>query len=104
MNDCPPPPKVALAAETDQAMALFRDKRGTLTGFDGELATILAGGMADQITAEFGPGHGRIVMAIMQALGAVEKVMREDHNVTMPVMVLLTIGGLAAANLEEAAS
>lgn len=101
MTDFPPPPKATLDAETDQALAAFRDKLGKLTGLQGVFAGILADGMADQIREQFGPGHGRLVMAAMQALGCVEKVMREDYGAPMPATALLSIGALAAASLER---
>ena len=104
MTDFPMPQKATLDAETDQAMAAFLDKRDKLTGFYGGLASCLADGMADQIREQFGPGQGRLLMAAMQALGCIEKVMREDHDLPMPATALLSIGGLAAASLEGEAT
>ena len=99
MTAVPPPPKVALDAQTDQALAAFHDRRATLTGVNAELTLTLADGVADQIRAQFGPGNGRIVMAVTQAIGAVEKVMREDVGAPMAPQALLSIAGLAAEQL-----
>lgn len=91
------PPKAALDAETDQMLAMIRDNRLS----HAPLTTGLAEGLADQIREQFGPGSGRIVMAVAQAVGCIEKVMREDHGVPMTVGHLLVITALAAEQLER---
>jgi hypothetical protein len=95
----PLPPKVALDADTDQALALIRDHRLS----HGSLATILAEGVADQIREQFGPGNGRIVMAVAQAVGCVEKIMREEYGASMKPGQLVVIAALAAEQLEREA-
>jgi hypothetical protein len=85
----PLPPKVALDAETDQALAFARDHRLS----HGSLA----------VREQFGPGNGRIVMAVTQAISCVEKVMREDYAMPMSPGQLIVIAALAAEQLEREA-
>jgi hypothetical protein len=93
------PPKVVLDAETDQALAFARDHRLS----HGSLATILAEGIADQVREQFGPGNGRIVMAVAQAINGVEKAMREEYAMPMSPGQLIVIAALAAEQLEREA-
>ena len=95
--------KAALDAETDQALALFRDKRRGLDGASGRVYTALAASMAEQIRSQFPdvPGIGRIVMAVSQQIGVTDTALREDAGVTLPVISLVTIAGLAAEQLER---
>lgn len=93
------PPKAALDADTDQALAFIRDHRLS----HGSLATILAEGIAEQVRDQFGPGNGRIVMAVAQAISCVEKVMREDYAMPMSPGQLVVIASLAAEQLEREA-
>lgn len=96
----PLPPKVALDAETDQAFAFIRDHRLS----HGSLATILGEGVAEQIREQFGPGNGRVVMAVAQAIGCVDKIMREEYLMPMSPGQLVVIAAIAAEQLEREAS
>jgi len=98
------PGKTALDAETDQALAWIRDKRGTLGTAESVIYGELGRVVALQIGAQF-PGIpcGRVVMAVTQALAGILTATRELGMEPSPG-VLLTISALAAEQLtrEEA--
>lgn len=95
-------PKAVLDAETDQALALFRDKRRGLTDDAGQVITAFAESIAGQLRAQFPgtPGLGRIVMAISQQIGCADQALQEI-GARVPAITLLTIAGLAAEELER---
>ena len=96
----PLPSKAALDAETDQAMALFRDRRASFEGtFDGDMAHALA----EQFREQFGPGCGRVVFSAAQAAGCFEKVMREDYRHPFTALQILAIMALAGSLLDQEA-
>lgn len=101
MSTTPTPGQIALDAETDQALALFRDKRAGLTDAAGRVVLGMADAMAEQIREQFGPGNGHIVMAVAQVLGCVEEVMRAYYGTPLPANALPTIAGLAAEQLSR---
>ena len=95
MNAPPLPDKAAFDAETDQVLAAMRDRDRTASPF----AEALGADLADQIRCQFGPGYGRIVMAVAQALASVAKVMQLEYDVTLGPAQLLAMAAIAAEKL-----
>jgi hypothetical protein len=96
----PLPSKAALDAETDQAMAAFREHSAEIEGtFDADLAHSLA----EQLGAQFGAGCGRLVFGAAQAAGCFEKVMREDYRRPFTAFQVLALLALAGSLLDQEA-
>lgn len=97
----PAPPRCTLEAETDQMLAAFRDKADEMANtFEGDIAAAVA----DMIREQFGPGHGRILVAVAQAAGCFEKVLREDYGTEWAAVSVLAILALAGSRLDREAS
>lgn len=96
------PPKAALDASTDQALAHFRDTRAALWDDTGDFYTDMADGMATLIAEQF-PGQpaGRIVMAAAQALRGIA--VNLPPEVRSSPDVLLAIAAMAAERLDRQA-
>ncbi len=94
----PVPPKCALDAETDQMLAAFRDKADELANtFEDDVAAAIA----DMIREQFGPGHGRVLVAVAQAAGCFEKVLREDYGTEWAAVSVLAVLALAGSRLDR---
>ena len=94
------PLKTALDAETDQALAFYRDNRPRL-GDSGAFFAEMGDEMARNTREQF-PGirTGRIVMAIAQGLKAIDAACAEN-GVRITVDRLLIIAALAAEQLDR---
>lgn len=97
-------PKAVLDAETDQALAWFRDHRDCPAGPEGDFYREMSAELAAMLARQF-PGipAGRVVMAVAQALKAVNDAF-EQHGQPVSVNTLLSIAGLAAEQLDREAS
>lgn len=99
--------KSALDAETDQALAWFRDHRNDRLGagpngdFYREMSTAFAAMFAEQFP---GIPVGRVVMAVAQALKAINVAFEEQRGEPVSVNTLLSIAGLAAEQLDREAN
>jgi hypothetical protein len=96
----PLPSKAALDAETDQAVMELREKRGALTGFTGDMVTELAQGLVENVREQFGPGHGRLLVATAQWLYACDGAAR-SLGAPVPGIALAAITGLAGEQLDR---
>ena len=93
--------KTILDAETDMALACYRDHRAGLSGPAGEFYAEVAGALADDLAGQFpGAALGRVVMSAAQSLGAIRDSMRES-GLEPTTAILLTIAGLAAERLDR---
>jgi len=98
----PPPPKAALDAAADQALAHVRDMRAVLaeSGPEGSLLLTLGDAMAGPLREQF-PGipAGRVLMAAVQSLTAMkEKFADKGFN---DADMLLSVAALAAEQLDR---
>ena len=104
MPDVPSPPRAALDATVDQALAHMRDTRGILTaaGKEGEFLLMLGDKMAAPLREQFpGVPAGRVLMSAVQSMKALKENFADEGFDDADA--LLGVAALAAEQLDREA-